>query len=255
MGSPARKMVNLNIEETSGVDHPAHLHEGWLVMKAASPDAVAKETKEILMKANESEVEKADEDKPSYVDLMKMLEEANKRIAEMEKMKEKMPQAESEEDDMMKSAPESVRKAFEDMQKSVEEAQAKADAADSELRKERDDRADAESVVKASAAYSNLGLDPEVVGPALRRLTETNIDLAKSVEDALTSADAKVESADMFSEIGRSAHPAGSALQKAESMAKAAVADGTAATYEQALSEAFISDSELYNSYLNEQGA
>lgn len=30
----ARKMVGLNIEETSGVDHPAHLHEGWLVIKS-----------------------------------------------------------------------------------------------------------------------------------------------------------------------------------------------------------------------------
>ena len=29
-----RKMVGLNIEETSGVDHPAHLHEGWLVIKS-----------------------------------------------------------------------------------------------------------------------------------------------------------------------------------------------------------------------------
>ena len=30
----ARKMVSLNIEEASGVDHPAHLHEGWLVIKS-----------------------------------------------------------------------------------------------------------------------------------------------------------------------------------------------------------------------------
>ena len=37
-----RKMVNLAIEETSGVDHPAHLAEGWLVMKAADPDDVVK---------------------------------------------------------------------------------------------------------------------------------------------------------------------------------------------------------------------
>jgi len=33
-------MVNLSIEETSGVDHPAHLHEGWLVMKSASESEV-----------------------------------------------------------------------------------------------------------------------------------------------------------------------------------------------------------------------
>ena len=28
------KLTELTIKETSGVDHPAHLHEGWLVMKA-----------------------------------------------------------------------------------------------------------------------------------------------------------------------------------------------------------------------------
>ena len=28
-----KKLVDLEIEETSGVDHPAHLYEGWLVRK------------------------------------------------------------------------------------------------------------------------------------------------------------------------------------------------------------------------------
>ncbi len=31
-----RKLVNLDVEETSGVDRPAHLHDGFLVMKSAS---------------------------------------------------------------------------------------------------------------------------------------------------------------------------------------------------------------------------
>ena len=30
------KLVDLEIEETSGVDHPAHLYEGWLVRKDAT---------------------------------------------------------------------------------------------------------------------------------------------------------------------------------------------------------------------------
>ena len=34
----ARKMVSLNIEEASGVDHPAHLQEGWLVIKSSDSD-------------------------------------------------------------------------------------------------------------------------------------------------------------------------------------------------------------------------
>jgi hypothetical protein len=272
VAKPARKMVNLSIEETSGVDHPAHLHEGWLVMKAASGDAV----NEILIKnkttdpgdntSTEEETvedtETKNEDKPSYEDLQAMLEKANSRIAEMEKEmgSAKKPEEKivgdmpDEDEEFMKSAPESVRKAYENMQKAVDEAKAQAEVAETELRKERNERADADAIVKARESYANLGLDPELVGPALRRLADSDADLAKSVEDVLTSANAKVESADIFSEIGKSARPAGSAYEKAEAMAKAAVTDGKSATFEQALSDVFTSNGELYVSYLAEQG-
>ena len=43
-----RKMVNLSIEETSGVDHPAHLHEGWLVIKSADESEVQRVLNETL---------------------------------------------------------------------------------------------------------------------------------------------------------------------------------------------------------------
>lgn len=36
---PARKMEDLVIDEVSGVDHPAHLEEGWVVMKSADQSA------------------------------------------------------------------------------------------------------------------------------------------------------------------------------------------------------------------------
>jgi hypothetical protein len=44
-----RKLVDLEIEETSGVDHPAHLYEGWLVRKdsAAVLDEVLTEVRDI----------------------------------------------------------------------------------------------------------------------------------------------------------------------------------------------------------------
>ncbi len=43
-----RKLVDLEIEETSGVDHPAHLYEGWLVRKdsAAVLDEVLTEVRD-----------------------------------------------------------------------------------------------------------------------------------------------------------------------------------------------------------------
>ena len=32
------KLVGLDVEETSGVDYPAHLDNGWIVMKATGAD-------------------------------------------------------------------------------------------------------------------------------------------------------------------------------------------------------------------------
>jgi vacuolar-type H+-ATPase subunit I/STV1 len=216
-------MVNLSIEETSGVDHPAHLHEGWLVMKAADSDDVRK-----AMQSNQE--------------------------APMDN--------EMNVEDVLKEAPDAVRKMYEDMQKATDEAVAKADeavakAAEAEdtLRKERDERADSDAIVKARESYQSLGIDPEQVGPALRRLSETDADLAKAIETALVSANAKVESADIFSEIGKSALPSsGSAYEQADVMAKAAFAAGHSATIEQALTDVFTSNPDLYSQYLSDQG-
>jgi len=38
---PQRQMINIDVTETSGVDHPAHGREGWLVKKSASAGRVA----------------------------------------------------------------------------------------------------------------------------------------------------------------------------------------------------------------------
>ena len=209
-------MVNLSIEETSGVDHPAHLQEGWLVMKAVDGDDVRK-----AMQSNQE--------------------------APMDN--------EMNVEDVLKEAPDAVRKMYEDMQKATDEAVAKAAAAEETLRKERDERADEAAVVKARESFQSLGIDPEQVGPALRRLSETDADLAKAIETALVSANAKVESADIFSEIGKSAPPSsGNAYQQADIMAKAALAAGQSATIEQALSDVFVSNPDLYSQYLSDQG-
>lgn len=267
MSRPTRKMVNLSIEETSGVDHPAHLHEGWLVMKSA--DAVdvekamgstqaddseempsdLKATKEVSVDEQQSE-----DKKPSYEDLMAKLKKAEDRIAEMEKeYGDKMKMSKSLDEDVLKEAPAEVREAFESIRKAAQDAQIERDAMEETLRKERNDRADAEAVVKARESYSNLGLDASVVGPALRRLADTDADLAKSVETVLLAANAKVESADIFAEIGKARPSLGGAFERAEAMAKAAVAGGNSATFEQALTDVFASNPDLYSQYRAEQ--
>ena len=278
MARKAPKMTELIIEETSGVDHPAHLHEGWLVIKASSAQSVADvldalpeplgesmadDTTEVTAETDLEVTLAADEDVTAADDMeteSKQVEEelamAQARIAELEARiaeleggsEEPVEEAADDLVALAKSAPEPIRKALEDM------AKAKS-AAEDALRKEREDRADADAIVKARDTYKHLTLDPEKVGPALRRLAAIDADLAKSVEDALTSADAQNESADIFTEVGKGYVPSGDAINKMTSLAKAAVAEGKAATVEQAMAQVATENPALYNDYLSERGA
>ena len=276
MARKAPKMTELVIEETSGVDHPAHLHEGWLVIKASNTESVADVLAALPEPLGESmsdeatevtaaddqvtlavEDEKADGMEPESKQMEEELAmaqariaELEARIAELEGSEEEMPMEEAADDvvALAKSAPEPIRKAMEEL------AKAKAEA-ETALAKEREDRADADAIAKARDTFKHLTLDPEKVGPALRRLAAIDADLAKSVEDALASADAQNESADIFTEVGKGFVPAGDAINKMTSLAKAAVAEGKAATVEQAMAQVAIDNPALYNDYLSEKGA
>jgi len=271
-----RKMANLVIEETSGVDHPAHLHEGWLVMKSADESEVQRVldeslTEEEIMSDNtQTEVTPAATDEQveapatetteevAEVEKAEMtMEEAMKKIAELQAKLVKLEGKESEDemaksetvaDEFLKSAPESVVKMIEDFKK-------QAETATEELRKEREAKADAEAIEKAKG-FANLNLDAEKVGPALRRLSTVDADLAKSVEDILTSVNAQAESANIFAEIGKSADfTTGDAYGRMTAMAKSAVEEGSAKSFEQAFANVASSNPELYVQYRNEKGA
>ena len=254
-----RKMANLVIEETSGVDHPAHLHEGWLVMKSADESEVQRVLDETLTEedsimeetttaATDAQVEKAE---MTLEDAMKKIAELEGKLSEKEMSKEEeKSESDETEDEMeyMKSAPESVVKMIENFKK-------QAETATEELRKEREAKADAEAIEKAKG-FSNLNLDAEKVGPALRRLSTVDAELAKSVEEILTSVNAQAESANIFAEIGKSADfTTGDAYGRLTALAKSAVEEGSAKSFEQAFASAASSNPELYVQYRNEKGA
>ena len=262
-----RKMVNLAIEETSGVDHPAHLHEGWLVMKSASESEVQRVLDKSLTEEDSTmedmKTTEATEDKVEKT-VEEELAMAQARIAELEAKlaeKEMKPEEEvvmamdedsmepkKEEEDYMKSAPTSVVKMITDLKKQAEEATA-------ELRKERVARADAQSVEKAKG-WANLNLNAEKVGPALRRLSETDSELAKSVEEILSSVNAQAESASIFAEIGKSADfKSGNAYERMTTLAKSAVEEGVAKSMAQAIADVASKNPDLYSQYLSEKGA
>ncbi len=266
-------MVNLAIEETSGVDHPAHLHEGWLVMKSASESEVQRVLDKSLTKedsnmenktteATEEQVEKTVEEELATAKARIAELEAKLAEKEMKKPEEEVEMAvhedktepkekmmdEDEKENYMKSAPSSVVKMITDLKKQAEEATA-------ELRKEREARADALSVEKAKA-WANLNLDAEKVGPALRRLSETDSELAKSVEELLSSVNAQAESASIFAEIGKSADfKSGNAYERITTLAKSAVDEGVSKSMAQAIADVATKNPDLYSQYLSEKGA
>ena len=78
-------MVNLAIEETSGVDHPAHLHEGWLVMKSADESEVQRVLDETLTEEDSNMEETTTTATDAQVEKAEMtLEEAMSKIADLE---------------------------------------------------------------------------------------------------------------------------------------------------------------------------
>jgi hypothetical protein len=265
-----KKMVNLAIEETSGVDHPAHLHEGWLVMKSASQSEVQRVLDKSLTEedSNMEETKPAateEQDKPVEKTVEEELAAAKARIAELEAklaekenekpelevemaMGEDKPSEEKKVDEYMKSAPESVVKMITNLK-------TQAEAATAELRKEREARADAQAVEKAKG-WANLNLNAEKVGPALRRLNEVDSDLAKSIEEVLSSVNAQAESASIFAEIGKSADfKTGNAYDRMTALAKSAVEEGVAKSMAQAIADVATKNPDLYSQYLSEKGA
>jgi hypothetical protein len=291
----ARKMVSLNIEEASGVDHPAHLHEGWLVIKSdnltgmddllsdlnkednnsdeslyqkgTEEETMAQDdTQNVIEEAKttpELEIDKAmhngeDKKKMSYDDMMKKIKMLEDELATATGKLKKSEDDEMKKEDitsLIKSAPEPIREMLESMEKSAKEAQNRVAEIELVLKSERVARADEEAVEKAKA-WKFLGLDAEKIGPALRQLAEINSDLAKSVEEALSSVNAQAESANIFAEIGKSANPAtGNAYDQLTSLAKSVTETKKGVTFEQAFSNAVIANPDLYSQYLTEKGA
>jgi hypothetical protein len=226
-------MVNMNIEETSGVDHPAHMDEGWILMKNSGLNTEDFETIEKMV-ALESELADA-QARLASLDAEETTEETTEDVLE-----------EMDDDAMMKSAPPAVREA-------LLKARNEAFVAQEELRKEREVRLDAHAIAKSMEDYSNLAIDHEEFAPALRRLEELDATVVEIISKALQSANAQAESANIFAEIGSSYMPnnAGS-FQKIESLAKSAVTKGEYKTVEQAIAGLIETNPSLYAEYIAE---
>lgn len=250
-------MVNLAIEETSGVDHPAHLHEGWVVCKSA-PAARVEDAFGSLNTTKEATVPDLIKNEDGAAEAVTVpKEEHDAVVAELAALKAEAEAATAVtpevtepagDEELLKSVPEAVRQMLKS--RDAEIAKAQADVA-----KERDARLDGEAITKSRAVFKSLAFDHDTVAPALRRVAAIDADLAKSLTEVLKAADGQLEAAGLFAEIGAVTKSAdsGTAGSRLDVAAKAYVEKGTVPTYAQGIAKALEADPSLYTDYQNEK--
>lgn len=258
-----RKMVEIDVVETSGVDHPAHLHEGWLVMKAADSktvesifgkSAIVKEVKDVT----EEEIKKAAADAEALVKATALETSLKAKVADLEKQLAEAKKGgnpfgkSTEEGDVTKSVelPEAVK---EMLRKAADETEdlKKAAAADREaFVKERDARLDEKAIAESEKTYKSLAFDHSVVAPALRKFAGVDADTAKVLTEVLKAAEGQLDSAGIFQELGKSSENSGaSALDQLNAAAKVLKDADANLTPELAFSKAVDANPKLYTDY------
>lgn len=301
-----RKLTNLEVLETSGVDNAAHLHDGFLVMKSAEDKqqvtaqllyALGKSKEDNLTENNQVELTKAEyEDKIASLeaaleaaqaqakDLADKLEEISEMGEGSEEVeagyrmkgddaekeehadkgmdmdKEDMDKEEDEVEMAMRDMPKELYKSVVNLPadqrstfvKAFQAQQTEIQKASELIAKERDIRLDAEAVNKSKEEFSNVGIDHEVVAPALRRLELQDEVLAKTVREVLTAADAQVSESGLMKEYGTATTSTGSVLDEATALAKSLVENGSAKTIEQGIDMVLDSNRELAKRYYEE---
>lgn len=212
------QLVDLELAEVSGVDHPASLVEGWLVMKADDPvsDAFA----ELFTDRGDDSVDLTTTEPETVAD-----------------------DAEAAPDAALAKELGDLRKALNDMTGHFEKAAA-----------ERDSLAESAEIEKATAAvdgWANVpGLTEEFV-PVLRSMSDDQRAAVAGVFDACEIAFAE---AGVTKEIGSDAAGDTDAFSTIETLAKALVADGKAGNIHQAIAAVAADRPDLYADYVGGKG-
>ena len=217
------KLAELDIRETSGVDHPAHLHEGWLVIKsAADSDAATDEGENPEME----------------------LEVTEETVVEETVAEEPTPVAAS-----VAGPDAELRKELTDLRKEL-----------SAMRAEKE-RIEAEAeLAKAVESAGEFAILPEVdvneFGALLVDLRKAAPAAAEKIESVLKASARALAEAGVLKEVGADVadDSAGDAWGKIESLANDLVASGEAPSFAKAVSLVATRDKDLYNTYLIEKG-
>ena len=208
------KLAELVVNETSGVDHPAHLHEGWLVMKSATEQG---EHDNVELAVNET------------------VEEAP--------VVEETPVAASV--DVVDTE---LRKELTDLRKELASMRVEKE----NLEAERENAAAVEKCAQW-ASLPGIGDDFAATLVSLRKNAPTEAAAVEAVLDASARAMSEADVLkEVGSESDDSETT--DAWSKVQSLANEMVASGEAPSFAKAVSLVASRDKELYNSYLTEKG-
>ena len=216
------KLAELDIRETSGVDHPAHLHEGWLVIKsAADSDAATDE-------GDNPEME---------------LDVTEETVVEEAVAEEPTPVAAS-----VAGPDEELRKELTDLRKELAGMRAEKERIEAEA-----------ELAKAVETAGEFAILPEVdvneFGALLVDLRKNAPETAEKIESILKASARALAEAGVLKEVGTdAADETHDAWGKIESLANDLVASGEAPSFAKAVSLVATRDKDLYNTYLTEKG-
>lgn len=208
------KMTGLDVEETSGVDRPAHLDDGFIIIKQAEANVP----------------EETPEQQPSPEEQAARIKELEEQLAGLEEFKPEPAEAPVEE--LVKAAPEAVTKAFDEMRERVEKAEAL-------LAKAEDER-----LTREASEFAKSLKSITVEASLIKELRATPV--ADKVEALLKSVDGQLESAGMFKELG-STGTESSATDRLDSLAKALMESDPNLTIQQARTNVVLANPEIYN--------
>jgi hypothetical protein len=210
------KLADLMVKETSGVDHPAHLHEGWLVMKSEDMDSAL------------LEVINADETKENPVDL----EVTENAQPEVEKA--------VETDDV-------IRKELSDLRKQLDDIRKEKEALEAVRALEK-----ATEIAKAWEVLPEL--DATEFAPVLCALRAALPNEAEVIEKVLTASARAFGEAGVLAEIGTTAKAENDAWATIQAQAQQLVIEGKASDFAKAVTLIATTNKDLYNQYLTQKG-
>ena len=232
------KLTELTIKETSGVDHPAHLHEGWMVMKS----------EEDLDTSLEQVINPDSQENTVELNATPEVEDVIEEATEVEPA----PEMETEATPVAASVdgPDEteVQKELTDLRKELDLAK----EAHRALAEERE----LEKAATAAHQWAILpGLNPVDFAKVLVRLRSADQEVAKEIEAILNASSVALSEAGVFTELGAEGDEDGAmdAYGRIEKAAQALVDSGEVTSLAKGITLVAERNPSLYNDYINEK--